>query len=322
MTARILAPSPAGISAAAKALAAGRLVAFPTETVYGLGASAIDDRAVAAIFAAKKRPSFNPLIIHLADTSAASRLVRMDERAQLLAERHWPGPLTLVLPRAAGSPVSLLASVGLDTLAIRVPRHPVAAQLLRAFDGPVAAPSANPSGRLSPTMASHVQEWLGDRVAIILDGGPTPIGVESTIVDLSGATSRLLRPGGLPVEEIESVIGPLAEPEASTAPRAPGMLASHYAPDLPLRLNATGVDRDEALLAFGPHQPSGARMTLNLSASGNLTEAAANLFAHLRLLDASGAARIAVMPIPTRGLGRAINDRLRRAAGPRPGFQS
>jgi L-threonylcarbamoyladenylate synthase len=322
MTAPIVAPSPAAVSAAAEALAAGGLVAFPTETVYGLGASAADDRAVAAIFAAKNRPSFNPLIIHIGEPSAASRLVRMDERARLLAERFWPGPLTLVLPRAAGSPVSLLASVGLETLAIRVPRHPVAAQLLRAFDGPVAAPSANPSGRLSPTTAAHVAECLGDRVAIILDGGPTPIGVESTIVDLSGAISRLLRPGGLPVEDIESVIGPLAEPEASMSPRAPGMLKSHYAPDLPLRLNATQVYPDEALLAFGRDPPTGARMTLNLSAKADLTEAAANLFAHLRLLDASGAARIAVMPVPMRGLGRAINDRLRRAAGPRPKFRS
>jgi L-threonylcarbamoyladenylate synthase len=322
MTAAILAPSPTGISAAAEALAAGRLVAFPTETVYGLGGSAVDDRAVAAIFAAKDRPSFNPLIIHVGDLSGAERLARMDERARTLAERYWPGPLTLVLQRAAGCPVSLLASAGLETLALRVPRHPIAAELLRAFDGPIAAPSANPSGRLSPTTAVHVAEWLGDRVAAILDGGPTPIGVESTIIDLSGAISRLLRPGGLPSEEIESVIGPLTEAEASIAPRAPGMLESHYAPDLPLRINATQVDPDEALLAFGRDVPPGARMTLNLSASGNLNEAAANLFAHLRLLDATGAARIAVMPIPARGLGRAINDRLRRAAGPRPRFQS
>ncbi|HEX4570938.1 MAG TPA: L-threonylcarbamoyladenylate synthase [Dongiaceae bacterium] len=320
-TAPVLAPTAENIAAAAEALRAGRLVAFPTETVYGLGANAADDRAVAAIFAAKNRPSFNPLIIHLADLAAAEALVRMDERGRILAERFWPGPLTLVLPRQAGCPVSLLASAGLETLAVRVPRHLVASRLLKAFGGPIAAPSANPSGRLSPTAASHVAEGLGSHLAMILDDGPTAIGLESTVVDLSHSAARLLRPGGLTSEEIEAAIGPLAGPEgggaADTPPRAPGMLESHYAPELPLRLDAAAVTSEEALLAFGPRVPAGAHKTLNLSPAGDLTQAAANLFAHLRRLDASGARRIAVMPVPEQGLGRAINDRLRRAAAPR-----
>jgi L-threonylcarbamoyladenylate synthase len=319
-TAPLLAPTAESIAAAVAALRAGRLVAFPTETVYGLGADATDDRAVAAIFAAKDRPSFNPLIIHLTDQAAAEALVTMDERARIVATHFWPGPLTLVLPRREGCPVSLLASAGLDTLAVRVPRHPVATRLLKAFGGPIAAPSANPSGRLSPTTAAHVAEGLGDRVAMILDDGPTAIGLESTVIDLSGPDARLLRPGGLTAEEIEAVIGPLAGAEAAGAPRAPGMLESHYAPILPLRLVAVSAAADEALLAFGPRVPPGALKTLNLSPAGDLTEAAANLFAHLRRLDASGARRIAAMAVPEEGLGRAINDRLRRAASPRPAF--
>jgi L-threonylcarbamoyladenylate synthase len=326
MTAEILAPTPANVALAAAALKAGELVAFPTETVYGLGADAANDRAVAAIFAAKRRPSFNPLIIHVADRAMAERLARFDAAAERLAARFWPGPLTLVLPRRADGGVSLLASAGLDTLALRLPRHPVATALLAAFGGPVAAPSANPSGRLSPTAAAHVAERLGDRLAAILDGGPTTIGLESTILDLSGPAARLLRPGGLPVEEIEALIGLLAGPPAGAAaeagPRAPGMLASHYAPELPLRLNAAAAAADEALLAFGPTPPAGARVTLNLSPAGDLAEAAANLFAYLRRLDASGARAIAAMPIPERGLGRAINDRLRRAAAPRDPVQA
>jgi L-threonylcarbamoyladenylate synthase len=318
VTARILAPTAENIARAAKALADGQLVAFPTETVYGLGANALDGRAVAGIFGAKNRPTFNPLIIHVHHLAAAGELVSLDERAQALATRFWPGPLTLVLPRLASCPVSLLASAGLDTLAIRIPSHPVAAQLLSSFGRPVAAPSANPSGRLSPTQAGHVAEWMGEHVAVILDGGPSAIGLESTIVDLSRPIARLLRPGGLPVEEIEAAIGPLAGYDPAAAPRAPGMLESHYAPDLPLRLAAREVEGDEALLAFGAGVPAGARVTLNLSPVADLTEAAANLFAHLRRLDASGARRIAVMPIPERGLGRAIMDRLRRAAAPRP----
>jgi L-threonylcarbamoyladenylate synthase len=323
-TAPLLAPTAESIAAAAAALRAGYLVAFPTETVYGLGADATDDRAVAAIFAAKDRPSFNPLIIHLADQAAAEALVEMEARARILATHFWPGPLTLVLPRREGCPVSLLASAGLDTLAVRVPRHPVAARLLKAFGRPIAAPSANPSGRLSPTTAAHVAEGLGDRVAMILDDGPTAIGLESTVIDLSGPDARLLRPGGLTAEDIEAVIGPLAGVDgglgAAAAPRSPGLLESHYAPALPLRLEAASVDADEALLAFGPQVPPGARKTLNLSPAGDVTQAAANLFAFLRRLDASGARRIAVMGVPEQGLGRAINDRLRRAAAPRPAF--
>jgi L-threonylcarbamoyladenylate synthase len=307
-------PDDAGIAAAVEALEAGRLVAFPTETVYGLGADATADRAVAAIFAAKQRPSFNPLIVHVAETAMAEALARFDERAKHLARRFWPGPLTLVLPRAAACPVSLLASAGLPTIAVRIPRHPVAAQLLRRFGRPVAAPSANPSGRLSPTTAAHVAAALGDSVGLILDGGPTEIGLESTIVDLSGLKPVLLRPGGLAEEEIAAVVGPLAPPDLAHGPKAPGMLASHYAPRLALRLGATTVAADEALLAFGREVPPGARAMLNLSAAGDLVEAAANLFAFLHRLDESGASAIAVMPVPERGLGRAINDRLRRAA--------
>jgi L-threonylcarbamoyladenylate synthase len=317
MTAPILAPVPANIATAVAALKEGRLVAFPTETVYGLGADATDDRAVAGIFAAKNRPAINPLIIHVADRAMAERLGRFDDRARHLAERHWPGPLTIVLARQPDCPVSLLATAGLDNLALRLPRHPVAAALLQSFGKPIAAPSANPSGRLSPTTAAHVGESLGDKLAAILDGGPATVGLESTIVDLSRPQAQLLRPGGLPVEEIEALIGHLVAPDDTEGPRAPGMLASHYAPDLPLRLNATEVGPTDALLAFGGRPLTGARASLNLSAAGDLTEAAANLFAYLRRLDAGGARAIAVMAIPEQGLGRGINDRLRRAAAPR-----
>ena len=307
-------PDEAGIAAAVEALRAGGLVAFPTETVYGLGADATADRAVAAIFAAKQRPSFNPLIVHVAEVAMAEALARFDERARHIVHLFWPGPLTLVLPRLPTCPVSLLASAGLPTLAIRVPRHPVAVTLLSRFGRPIAAPSANPSGRLSPTTAAHVAAALGNIAGIVLDGGPTEIGLESTIVDLSGPLPVLLRPGGLAEEAIAAVIGPLAGPDPAHGPKAPGMLASHYAPHLALRLRATTVAADEALLAFGPEVPPGARVTLNLSAAGDLVEAAAKLFAFLHQLDESGASAIAVMPVPERGLGRAINDRLRRAA--------
>ena len=314
MTAPILAPEAANIAVAAAALKAGRLIAFPTETVYGLGGDATNDNAVAAIFEAKSRPAINPLIIHVSDRTMAEQLGQFDDRARRLSERHWPGPLTIVLPRQRECPVSLLATAGLDTLALRLARHPVAAALLRSFAGPIAAPSANPSGRISPTTAAHVAESLGDKPAAILDGGPSTIGLESTIVDLSGARPRLLRPGGLPVEEIEALIGPLAASDAGERPRAPGMLASHYAPCLPLRLNVRTVESSDALLAFGPRPLAGAGTSLNLSLAGDVREAAANLFAYLRRLDASGARAIAVMPIPAHGLGQAINDRLCRAA--------
>lgn len=310
---------PAGIAEAARLMRAGRPVAFPTETVYGLGADATDERAVAAVFAAKRRPRFNPLIVHLPEAEAALALGRADRRAHALARAFWPGPLTLVLPAAPDCPVGLLARAGLDTVAVRVPGHPLARALLAAVGRPVAAPSANPSGRVSPTTADHVLADLGGMIAAVLDGGPCPVGVESTVVDLSRSTARLLRPGGVPREAIEAVIGPLAAAEAGE-PRAPGMLASHYAPALPLRLDAVTVAPDEALLAFGP-APAGAGVVFNLSERGDLAEAAARLFAGLRTLDAEGRrrglVRIAAMPVPAAGLGLAINDRLARAAAPR-----
>lgn len=302
------------IARAAKVLRRGGLVAFPTETVYGLGGDATDDRAVAAIFEAKGRPKFNPLIVHVPDAGAAFALGVATGTARKLAAAFWPGPLTLVMQRARACPVSLLASAGLDTLAVRVPRHPVAQALLRAAGRPLAAPSANRSGKVSPTSAAHVAESLGGRVALILDGGACPVGIESTVVDVSGLSPLLLRHGGLTQEDIEAVIGKLAPAAPSSTPKSPGQLEIHYAPALPLRLDARDAKPDEALLAFGPEVPSGARVTANLSPSGDLVEAAANLFAMLRRLDASGCRGIAAMPVPETGLGRAINDRLRRAA--------
>jgi L-threonylcarbamoyladenylate synthase len=301
------------IAEGGRLIGAGRLVAFPTETVYGLGADATDDRAVAAIFEAKGRPTLNPLIIHVLDQQAAERMVRFDERARTLAGRFWPGPLTLVLPRQVDCPVSLLAGAGLDTLAVRVPNHPIARALLKATGRPLAAPSANRSGAISPTHAEHVAASLGAAIDLIIDGGPCLLGIESTIVDLSGDLPILLRPGGIAVEDIETLIGTLASPDQNAAPRAPGMLARHYAPSRPLRLDAVKAGSGEVLLGFGPAAPGGA---LNLSPTGNLREAAANLFAMLHQLDRSEIGAIAVMAIPEQGLGRAINDRLRRAASP------
>lgn len=306
--------APAALEQAVALLRAGQLVAFPTETVYGLGGDATSDETVAAIFAAKGRPQFNPLIVHLWRADQAERLAQIDSRAALLMQRFWPGPLTLVLRRAPRCPIALLASAGLDTIALRVPAHPLALELLRAVGRPIAAPSANRSGRVSPTTADHVLSELDGRIAAVLDGGPCPIGVESTVVDLSSRTPLLLRPGGIAVEELEPLLGPLAAPAPGEAPRAPGMLASHYAPHLPLRLEATAVAPSEALLAFGPSAPPGAAETRWLSKSGNVDEAAAQLFAMLRALDRPDFSAIAVMPIPEQGLGRAINDRLRRAA--------
>ncbi|HEX9491198.1 MAG TPA: L-threonylcarbamoyladenylate synthase [Stellaceae bacterium] len=312
--------TPAELDRAAALLRDGSLVAFPTETVYGLGADATSDQAVAAIFHAKQRPVFNPLIVHVIDAVAAARLVRFDARADMLAARFWPGPLTLVLPRLADGPVSLLASAGLDSLALRVPAHPLPRALIRAVGRPLAAPSANRSGRISPTRAEHVLDELDGRIAAVLDGGACRVGVESTILDLTAARPILLRPGGVPVEELEAAIGPIDRAgEFDGAPRGPGMLPSHYAPSLPLRLDATTVRQDEALLAFGKRAPKGAKETRWLSRSGDLREAAANLFAALRALDRPDFTAIAVMPIPEHGLGVALNDRLRRAAAPRPG---
>jgi len=313
--------SPAGAAAIARAAAllrAGRLVAFPTETVYGLGGDATNDHAVAAIFAAKARPRFNPLIVHVRDLAGAERLAVFNSPARRAAARFWPGPMTLVLPRQADGGLSLLASAGLDTVAIRVPDHPVAQALLREADRPIAAPSANRSGRVSPTQGAHVAEDLGDDVELILDDGPTPVGLESTVLDVSGEFPALLRPGPVTFEALTNLLGPIALP-GSGLPRSPGMLPSHYAPRLPVRVAATEASPGEALLAFGPDAPSGFAEVLWLSRSGDLAEAAANLFAMLRRLDRPSFTGIAVMPIPEHSLGRAINDRLRRAAAPRGG---
>ncbi|HLB96467.1 MAG TPA: L-threonylcarbamoyladenylate synthase [Acetobacteraceae bacterium] len=324
----ILAADPPGIARAAELLRAGALVALGTETVYGLGADATDARAVAAVFAAKGRPHFNPLICHYPDAEAAFAQVAANAAARLLAGALWPGPLSLVLPRRADCPVALLAGAGLDTLAVRVPAHASALALLRAVGRPVAAPSANRSGQISPTTARHVLDGLAGRIAAVLDSGPCPIGVESTVLDLCGARPFLLRPGGVTVEEIEALVGPVgrgiphAVAEAARTLRSPGLLVSHYAPDAPVRLDADAVRADEALLAFGS-KLQGAGAVFQLSASRDLTEAAANLFIGLRALDAEAArlrlSGIAVMPVPEHGLGLAINDRLRRAAAPRAG---
>jgi len=310
----IRAPTPEALAEAAQLLKQGKLVAFPTETVYGLGADACNDQAVAAIFAAKGRPQFNPLIIHVPDIEAAMELADLKDSAHRLAARFWPGPLTLVVPRRPDCKVSWLATAGLDTIAIRCPAHGVANALLSAFKGPIAAPSANPSGRVSPTTAHHVDEGLGSMVAMTLDAGPATLGLESTIIGLGGARPSMLRPGSLTRADIESVIGPLvAADDTETAPHAPGRLKRHYATSKRLRLNATLVGPGEALLAFGTPL-SGGRLNLNLSPTADLSEAAANLFSMLRTLDTTDAEAIAVMPIPVTGLGEAINDRLARAA--------
>ena len=309
------------IADAAAALQDGRLVAFPTETVYGLGADATNARAVAALFEAKGRPRFNPLIVHVADMDEAARYSIIGPGAlkalDALAAAFWPGALTLVLERRPRCAIADLATAGLETLALRVPSHPIARALIQAAGVPIAAPSANRSGHVSPTTVAHVEADLGDKVAIILDGGPCAIGVESTVVDLSGTEPVLLRAGGVTREAIELVLGaPLRLHLADSArPTSPGQLASHYAPRAALRLDAAAAQPGEALLAFGPLAPgSHDGPIVNLSPSGDLVEAAANLFAALRRLDDSGAATIAVMPIPDVGLGEAINDRLRRAA--------
>ncbi len=308
------------IARAATLLREGRLVAFPTETVYGLGADATNGRAVAAIYEAKGRPSFNPLIVHVAETSALDSLIEWNDAARMLASKFWPGPMTLVLSRKKDSPVSLLVSAGLETLAVRIPSNPDALKLLRAVGLPIAAPSANASGKLSPTMPEHVAESLGDSVDLILAGGRSQIGVESTVINLTSPAPMILRPGAVTKEQLEAALGrEVATFESAgadpDAPPSPGMLASHYAPHLPVRLNATTIDAFEAFLAFGDDRSvkgSGAR--LNLSPRGDFNEAAANLFAMLRELDKPPQKRIAVAPVPDVGLGAAINDRLRRAA--------
>jgi L-threonylcarbamoyladenylate synthase len=307
---------------AARCLGDGRLVAFPTETVYGLGADAANAAAIARLYAAKGRPAFNPLIAHVWDLEAAFRLAHFDARATALAQAFWPGPLTLVLPKTADCTVADLATAGLDTIAIRVPVHPVARAILEVFGGPVVAPSANLSGHVSPTTAAHVASDLNGRIDLIVDGGPVDVGVESTIVGCFDK-AMLLRPGGVPRAAIERVLGEKlaqapAEAGSDTAqPLAPGMLASHYAPRTRVRLDADHIEDGEALLGFGPVLPRSAEhasAVMNLSDRGDLNEAAARLFSYLRALDEKAARTIAVMPIPREGLGEAINDRLRRAA--------
>jgi L-threonylcarbamoyladenylate synthase len=319
---RLLAAGDAATAEAARCLGNGGLVAFPTETVYGLGADATNGTAVARLYAAKGRPSFNPLIAHVPDLAAARRLAAFDDDAERLAAAFWPGPLTLVLRRRADCPVAELATAGLDSIAVRVPAHAVAQSLLARLGRPVVAPSANRSGHVSPTTAAHVVADLGGRIDIVIDGGATSVGVESTIVACLGEP-MLLRPGGLPRQDVERVLerklseAPVGDPDA---PLSPGLLASHYAPRARLRLGADRVGEGEALLAFGGPLPPGAEhaaMVRNLSQSGDLVEAAANLFSDLRRLDNAKTASIAVMPVPAEGLGEAINDRLARAAAPR-----
>lgn len=309
----ILNPDASGLAQAAALLRAGQTVAFPTETVYGLGADACSAEAVAAVYAAKGRPAFNPLIVHVPDAAAAAQLAEFGPLATRLAAAFWPGPLTLVLPRRADAGLAPAVSAGLPTVALRVPAHPVAQGLLAAFGRPLVGPSANPSGRVSPTRAAHVLDGLGGRVAAVLDGGPCGVGVESTILGVSGERARLLRPGGLPVEAIASVLG-TAPSAAGPGIEAPGQLRSHYAPAARLRLDAAGPGPGEVWIAFGPN-PSG----FTLSPSGDVAEAAARLFDLLLAADkaAGPGGRIAVAPVPETGLGLAVNDRLRRAAAPR-----
>jgi len=308
----ILSPDNAGISRAAGLLRSGGLVAFPTETVYGLGADATNDTAVAQIFAAKGRPTFNPLIVHVPSLDAARKIAVLDEIAERLAATFWPGALTLVLPLKPNAGIAPLVSAGLSTIAIRMPDHPLAHELLTQTGKPIAAPSANPSGKISPTTAEHVLGGLSGIIDAVLDGGACPVGLESTILTTM-PTPTLLRPGGLPAEAIEACLGtPLTQRQQTDVLNAPGQLASHYAPNAKMRLNVTEPNADETLLGFGAVEAA-----LNLSPSGNLIEAAANLFGHLHRLDLT-AQSIAVSPIPDHGLGRAINDRLKRAAAPRP----
>lgn len=316
MQTRLLVPDDQGLAEASALLARGELVAMPTETVYGLAGDARDGRAVARIYEAKGRPSFNPLIVHLPDLGAAERIAVLDDAARDLADAFWPGALTLVLPLRPGSGIAPLVTAGLDTVAIRVPAHPVAQALLRRFGGPLAAPSANPSGRISATTAAHVADpvtGLGGRIAAVLDAGACPVGVESTIIGWQDGRPVLLRPGGLPAEAIAAALGgPVATPRLDpAAPNAPGQLTSHYAPRASLRLNATAARPGELLIGFGPVAGE-----MSLSEGADLAEAAARLFELLHQADAQGRP-IAVAPVPDTGLGAAINDRLRRAAAPR-----
>ncbi len=317
---RILSADAAAISDAVHVLTNGGLVAFPTETVYGLGARADDPRAVASLYAAKGRPSFNPLIAHVRDIDAAKQLGTFGDGALKLADKFWPGPLTIVVKATTDGAVCELARAGLETIAIRMPSHDVARELLAAATFPIVAPSANRSGHVSPTTAQHVADDLDGKVDLIIDGGATAVGLESTIVDFSGAAPRLLRSGGIARAKIEKIVGRLSAMGTNEI-FAPGMMASHYAPRATIRLDVKEVQANEVLLAFGPNMPANAEQalkTLNLSPQGNVTEAAANLYAHLRALDLVNAFAIAVAPIPHEGLGEAIRDRLQRAAVARP----
>lgn len=316
---QILATDTGGIEKAAQILSAGGLVAFPTETVYGLGVDARNGRAVASVYAAKGRPSFNPLIVHVASLNAAKRFATFNDIALKLASEFWPGPLSLVLPLTGNHGLSELVTAGLDTVAIRVPQHSTAQALLRAFDGPLAAPSANPSGRISPTQAAHVIGDMTGMIDAVLDGGACSVGLESTILKVEGDQVSLLRAGGISVEQVEACLGqPLTMPNDPKTPQSPGQLQSHYAPNAQVRLNATALNEREILLGFGPNCAGAA---LNLSPSGDLLEAAANLFSYLREMDEiatkAQAKTIAIAPVPMSGLGLAINDRLKRAAAPR-----
>ncbi|MCC9625735.1 threonylcarbamoyl-AMP synthase [Thalassospira sp. MA62] len=315
--------SEGALSQAAAKLRAGALVAFPTETVYGLGADATNADAVAGIFAAKQRPSFNPLISHFADREAAAQQAVFDDRADKLAAAFWPGALTLVLPKRKDSTVSELTTAGLPSIAVRVPAHPMANALLRAVGRPIAAPSANRSGRISPTTAGHVAHSLGDAIGMILDGGPCGVGLESTVIDLTTDRVVMLRPGGITAEQISNILETdviMAQTD-DTSPKSPGMMTSHYAPGLPVRLDATAADPHkyghEVLLAFGPCKTAGFDAVLWLSKTGDDREAAANLFAKLHEADQTRFDGIAIAPIPDTGLGLAINDRMKRAAAPR-----
>ncbi|MBL4751753.1 MAG: threonylcarbamoyl-AMP synthase [Amylibacter sp.] len=315
MQTQSLSSNPSDVDKATAILSAGGLVAFPTETVYGLGADARNGQAVARVYAAKGRPVFNPLIVHVADLDAAQQYAVFDDLALMIAAQFWPGPLSLVLPLAKNHGLSELVTAGLDNVAIRIPQHPVAQALLQRFDGPLAAPSANPSGRISPTNAAHVLGDMSGKIDAVLDGGACNVGLESTILKVDGSGVSLLRAGGVPVEDVEAVLGhSIAMPSDPETPQSPGQLQSHYAPDAQVRLNVSVPKDDEVLLGFGPNDKGA---TLNLSPTGDLVEAAANLFGHLREMDALAQHNIAVSPIPMSGLGLAINDRLKRAAAPR-----
>ena len=301
---------------AGEQLRKGKLVTFPTETVYGLGADATSDKAVARIFQAKERPSFNPLIIHIAALTLVEEIVEFTETARHLADVFWPGPLTLVMKRSPNSRISLLATAGLETIAVRIPAQATAQAILNSAGMPIAAPSANPSGKISPTRAEHVLNSLGDRAGLIIDDGPCSVGLESTVLDCSGPKPNVLRVGGTTIEQIEAAIGSVNINTHSTdTPSAPGMLRSHYAPRAKLRLDVSDVQDHESLLSFGQHKIKNITREKNLSPSADLEEAAANLFSMIRMLDQSSN-HVAVMPIPDSGIGRAINDRLRRAAAP------